>query len=281
VKTKDIITVIDSGSSLYFIDIAELRRHRYLLAQFVYRDFVVHYKQTILGPVWWVAQPLMMTAVFVFVFSFIAKLSTDQLPAPLFYLSGLIMWNLFAQNFQHISNIFLENKHVFQKVYFPRLIPPIACTCSNIVRFVLQFAVFVLLYLIYLICGYTICPSPTILLLPLLLIYTAVLSFGFGILTAALTVKYRDLVLTLPFIIQLWMFLSAVMLPLSAVPERWQFVFSLNPVVPAVETFRLMCFGTGGVSLLPLCVGIVFNVLVLFLGLFMFVRTERNFTDTI
>ena len=259
----------------------ELWQFRYLVGLYVYRDFVVHYKQTILGPLWWLFQPLFATGMFTVVFSMIAKLPTDSLPPSLFYLSGLIVWNFFSQSLLHTAQTFLDHKEVFKKVYFPRLVVPVAAVLSNLMRFVLQFSLFVLFYLIFLGRGVALTPHWTILLLPLLLLYVAMLAFGMGITVAAVTTKYRDLALVLPFFVQFGMFVSVVIYPLSQVPPAWQFWFSLNPMVPPIELFRFMFFGVGGVDTAALLIGIALTLVIFLVGMFAFNRAESTFADTI
>lgn len=275
------VVVIDSQRRWFNIDFAEIWQARYLIGQFVYRDFVVHYKQTVLGPMWWLLQPVFMTGVFTIVFSLIANIPTGKTPPALFYFCAIVLWNFFASAFQHVSNMFQDYKSIFQKIYFPRLVPAIASILSDLLRFTLQFSLFVLIYVVCLIIGTSLQPDWSLLLLPCLLIYVSILALGLGLSVASLTVKYRDFAFILPFFTQLWMFLSAVIHPLADVPASWRFWFALNPMVPAIESFRFMCFGTGGVSCVNWLAGISTSLLFLFVGLLMFSRVNKTFTDTI
>lgn len=274
-------TIIEPRCRWFNINLQELWQYRYLIGQFVYRDFVVHYKQTVLGPIWWLLQPLFMTGIFTVVFSLVAKLPTDELPAPLFYLCGLTLWNFFAMCFLHTAQVFQDNKNIFQKIYFPRLVLPIASVLSDLMRFALQCGLLFLFYFIYLLRGVSFQPDWTIVFLPLLILYVALFAFGAGILMASLTTKYRDFILVLPFCIQLLMYLSVVMFPLSQVPTAWQFYFALNPMVPAIELFRYMCFSTACLSVPAMLSGVFFTVLIFWSGILVFNRIEMNFTDTI
>lgn len=280
-QTSSVKTIIESRPACFRFNLFELWQYRYLIGIFIYRDFVVLYKQTILGPIWWLFQPLLTTGVFTVVFSMIAKIPTDSLPPALFYFAGIVIWNYFATCFLHTAQSFQDNRELFQKIYFPRLVVPVAAVASNVLRFGLQLGLFVLFYAAYMIAGAPVRPDLSILLLPLLILYVGVLGFGSGILVASLTVKYRDLALILPFIAQLWMFASAVVVPVSSVPENWRFLFSLNPMIPPVELFRSMCFATPGVSCSVLLSGILSTLCITALGIVVFNRIERTFADTI
>ncbi|MDR1483362.1 MAG: ABC transporter permease [Planctomycetaceae bacterium] len=277
------VTIIESRPIYFGVDIFELWRYRYLIWLYVYRDFVVLYKQTVLGMVWWLLQPFLMMVVLTVVFGGIIGIKTDEIPAPLFYLSGITLWNYFLYCFLHTSQSFIDNRELFKKVYFPRLVIPIAAIVSNLMRFVLQLLLLVFLYLIYIFCGGLVRPSPVIICLPLLVFFVALFAFGLGILTASLTTKYRDIMLALPFFTQLWMYASAILFPLSLVPERWQFWFSLNPIVPAIEIFRYFCFSSNNFLISPAAIltGMIATVAIVLIGIFAFNRVEQTFTDTI
>lgn len=275
------LTVIVPPRGWFPIDFRELWRYRYLIVQLVYRDFVIYYKQTILGPLWWMLYPLFATGIFTVIFSLIAKISTDNLPAPLFYLSGLILWNYFSQCLLQTSRFFLDNRDILAKVYFPRLAVPIAVVLSNLFKLTLQLVLFVLLYAVFLLRGAPIHPTVAIVFFPLLILYLMLLGLGLGVLISAVTTRYRDLVLAVPFIVQTWMFASAIVHPLSQVPEQWRFYFALNPVVPAIELFRYMTLGTGSVDAGPFLIGTAVTLIVLLVGLSLFARAEKTFADTI
>lgn len=274
-------TVIVPPGGWFSFHLSDIWGYRYLIAQLIYRDFVIYYKQTILGPLWWVLHPLFATGIFTVIFSMIAKISTDDLPAPLFYLSGLTLWNYFSQCLLQTSRFFLDNQSILAKVYFPRLVVPIAVVLSNLFKLALQLILFVFLYSIFFLCGSPIHPTVALPLLPLLILYLLCLGLGLGLLISSITTRYRDLVLAVPFLAQLWMFASAIVHPLSQVPEQWRFYFALNPIVPAVELFRSMTLGTGSVATGPILIGVATTSLVLLLGLILFSRAERTFADTI
>ncbi|MDR2344638.1 MAG: ABC transporter permease [Planctomycetaceae bacterium] len=286
VKKQSYVTVIESKAAIFRIDFIELWRYRYLIWLYIYRDFVVLYKQTVLGMIWWLLQPFLTTIIFTIVFGIIIKINTNEIPALLFYLSGITLWNYFLYCFLHISQSFIDNRELLKKVYFPRLVIPIAAIISNLMRLALQLLLLVFLYLFFILRGAEICPSIFILGFPLLLFYVALLAFGFGILTASLTIKYRDIILALPFFTQLWMYVSAVLFPFSLVPEKWQFWFSLNPILPAIEMFRYMCFSSDSssnfsISFESILVNIIVTILFLLIGIFVFNQVEQTFTDII
>lgn len=274
-------TVIDPPGGWFRIDFRELWQYRYLVALLVYRDFVIYYKQTILGPLWWLIHPLFTTGMFTVIFAMIADISTDDLPAPLFYLAGIIVWNYFYECLRHTARTFLDNSAVFGKIYFPRLIVPLSIILSNLLKFGLQFGLFLVFYAVYYVRGAPIAPSVYVVFLPLLILYVALFGLGAGLLVASVTTKYRDLVLAIPFLAQLWMFASAVICPLSQVPERWQFWFSLNPMVPPMELFRYLTLGAGTVTPASCLCGVATVLSTFLLGLGLFSRIEKTFADTI
>ncbi|MDR0870012.1 MAG: ABC transporter permease [Planctomycetaceae bacterium] len=263
------------------LNLPELLRYRHLIAMFVRRDFVVYYRQTVLGPLWWLLQPLITCGVFVIVFGVFLRIYTDGIPRPLFYLSGLTLWAYFAGSFTHISSLFSSQGGLFGKIYFPRLAVPVAQLLSNLMKFGLQTSFMTALYLIYVLNGLEIRPSWTLVFAPLLILYLAVLALGFGLLFNSLAYKYRDMSLTTPFIIQMWMFLSFIIYPMSAVPEKYHWFLCFNPVIPAVETFRYMLFGTGTVPPWYWGISLLTTVIVLALGLTSFAYTSQRFIDTV
>ncbi|MDR2168980.1 MAG: ABC transporter permease [Planctomycetaceae bacterium] len=283
VSGRSRITVIEMRRPGFGVDIFELWRYRYLIWLYVYRDFVVLYKQTVLGMFWWLLQPFLTTIVFTVVFGGIVGIATEGVPKLLFYLSGITLWNYFLYCFLHTSQSFIDNRELFKKVYFPRLVIPIAAIASNLMRFVLQLTLLVFFYIIFLFCGVSVFPTVFIFCFPALVLYVAVLAFGFGLLAASLTTKYRDIMLALPFFMQLWMYASVVLFPFSLVPERWQFWFSLNPLVPAIEIFRYMCFGTDNfaISSLSILSCLILAIVLLFAGIFAFNYIDKTFTDSI
>ncbi|MDR1053862.1 MAG: ABC transporter permease, partial [Planctomycetaceae bacterium] len=277
------VTIIESRPAGFRVDVFELWSYRYLILHFVYRDFVVLYKQTVLGMVWWLLQPFLMTVVFTIIFGGIVGIKTGEVPMPLFYLSGITLWNYFLYCFLHTSQSFMDNRELFKKIYFPRLVVLIAAITSNLMRFVLQLSLLVFFYFVYIFMGGSVRPTIFLLCLPLLVFFVALFALGLGLLTASLTTKYRDVMLTLPFFTQLWMYSSTVLFPLSLVPEKWQFWLSLNPLVPAIEIFRYMCFDSSNLIISPFSIlsYIIVTIIVLLLGIFTFNCIEQTFTDTI
>jgi lipopolysaccharide transport system permease protein len=280
-QSTTVQTVVVPPHGWFRFDPIELWNYRYLILLFVYRDFVIYYKQTILGPLWWLIQPLFTTGIFTIVFATAAKIPTDELPPPLFYFSGLIIWNYFASCLSQISRVLLDNRDVLGKVYFPRLVIPMALVLSNLLRWAIQFILFVLIYAIYWFRGVPIQPNLFLFFLPLVMIYVLLLGLGLGLLIAAITVRYRDLVLAVPFLTHLGMMISAVIIPLSLVPESWRFWCMLNPMIMPIEFFRLMTLSAGMVSWSAVVTGLFLLVFILILGLGLFSRAEQTFTDAV
>lgn len=274
-------TVITSKHRWFSIGPRELWEYRDLIGLFVYRDYVTYFKQTVLGPLWWVLQPVITSLAFVLVFSVIARGPTDQLPPALFYLAGLTVWFYFSNSLNVTANTFNANTGVFAKVYFPRLIVPIAGLITNLLKLGLQIGFFLVIYAIYYFLGYRISFHWSIVFLPLVILYLAALSMGIGLIFASFACKYRDLMVVLPFIIQIWMFISAIIIPMSAVPAQYVFLLQWNPVIPAVELFRLMTMGTGAVDFYQLLVAVLLTTIVLFWGIVSFSRAEKTFLDTV
>ena len=256
-------------------------RYRDLVLLFVRRDFVAQYKQTILGPLWFLIQPLMTTLIFTVVFGQIAALPTDGLPQFLFYLSGNVIWAYFAQCLTKTSNTFIANQGIFGKVYFPRLVMPISVLISNMITFAIQFLLFLGFVIFFMISGTDIQLTYYVLLLPLLLFLMAGHGLGFGIIVSSMTTKYRDLRFLVTFGVQLWMYATPVIYPVSAIPERWQWVAAVNPITPIVETFRYAFLGAGTFSWVMLGYSFIAMLVVFFLGVILFNRVEQTFMDTV
>jgi len=259
----------------------ELWQYRDLVFLFVRRDFVASYKQTVLGPLWFFLQPLFTTLVFTVVFGRIAKISTDAIPAPLFYLAGLVMWQYFADCLNKTSSTFTANAGLFGKVYFPRLVVPVATVITSLLTFVIQFALFLGFLAFFWIKGAAVVPNFRVIILPLLIVLMAALGLGVGCLVSALTTRYRDLSVAVGFGVQLWMYGSAVVYPLSNIAPEWRWVLVLNPMVPIIEAFRFAFFGAGVVEIWQLVTGAVVCFLVLLGGVMTFNYVEKNFADTV
>ena len=272
---------IRSRSGWFDINLSELWRYRDLILLFVRRDFVAYYKQTILGPLWFLLQPLFTTVVFTIIFSRIAQIPTDGLPPFLFYMSGTVAWTYFASCMTQTSNTFISNAGIFGKVYFPRLVVPIAVVISNLIAFAIQFGLFLAFLYYFYLTGADIHPNGWLLLVPLLLVQMAALGLGMGILISSMTTKYRDLVFALGFGVQLWMYATPIVYPLSQIPAQWQWLFALNPMTAIIETFRYAFLGSGAIQPWVLEVSLTMTILILTVGIVMFSRVEKTFMDTI
>lgn len=274
-------TEIKPHTSLLEVNLKELWQYRDLVSMYVKRDIVTFYKQTIMGPLWFVIQPILTTIMFIFVFGNLAGLSTDGLPQALFYLAGIVLWNYFSDCLTRNSKVFIENQGVFGKVYFPRLVVPLSVVVSNLVRFLIQFVLFLIVYFYYLAIGAQVHPNLYALLLPVLIILIAGLSLGFGIIFSSLTTKYRDLTFLLQFGVQLWMYITPVIYPLKSIPADKQWILLLNPVTSIIETFKFGFLGAGVFSWFHLLYSFIFMILLLFLGIVIFNRVEKGFMDTV
>ncbi|WP_404306042.1 ABC transporter permease [Neorhodopirellula lusitana] len=272
--------IIRPHASLLTLQLGEVWRYRDLLYLFVRRDIVSFYKQTILGPLWFVIQPLMTTAIYVLVFGQIAGLSTDGLPQTLFYLCGITFWNYFADCFNKTSTVFRDNANLFGKVYFPRLITPLSIVVANLIRFAIQFCLFALVAGYYYWRGEA-SMQPTALLFPILVANMAVLGLGLGMLFSAMTTKYRDMMFAVQFGVQLLMYATPVIYPFSQIPERFRPLLAWNPLAPIFETARHGFLGAGSFSPLGLVYSITVATIVFVVATLIFNRVERTFMDTV
>lgn len=261
--------------------LGELWRYRDLVSMFVWRDFVSVYKQTILGPLWYLIQPLLTTLTFTIIFGNIARLPSDGLPHFLFYLSGTVIWSYFAACLTKTSNTFSGNANIFGKVYFPRLAVPISILISNLVSFLIQFGLFLVIMLYYLSIGAQVRPNHSLLITPLLVLMMAGLGLGFGIIISSLTTRYRDLQYLVTFGVQLLMYATPVIYPLSAVPDRFRWLILANPLTPVIEAFRYAFLGAGNLHPGQLLYSFAFMVVILLIGLLIFNQVERTFMDTV
>lgn len=280
-EEKDWTMEIRSRTGWFDIDLADLWRYRDLIILFVRRNFVATYKQTILGPLWFLIQPLFTTIVFTVIFGNIAKIPTDGLPQILFYMSGIVTWTYFASCMTQTSNTFISNAGIFGKVYFPRLVVPISVVITNLLTFLIQFGLFLAFLIYYFVLGSPVHLTVWVLLLPLLLVQMAALGLGVGILISSLTTKYRDLAFAVGFGTQLWMYATPVVYPLSQIPVTWQWLFALNPMTAVVETFRYAFLGSGAIKPWMLGISAGMTVFILFLGIVMFSHIEKTFMDTV
>ncbi len=273
--------VIEGKSSLLDLKMKDVWRYRDLLWMFVKRDFVSFYKQTILGPLWFFIQPIFTTLVFTFVFGNLAGISTDGLPQQLFYLSGITSWNYFADCLTKTSTVFKDNANIFGKVYFPRLIMPLSIVTSNLVRFGVQMILFLAMMGYYYIQGANFHVTNAILLFPVLVLLMAMLGLGVGLIITALTTKYRDLSFLITFGVQLLMYGTTVIYPLSAAPAKYKFLIELNPMTGIIEAFRYAFLGKGEFTAWSLGYSTIVTLVIMFFGILIFNKTERSFVDTI
>lgn len=273
--------VIKPKKNLLDINLSDLWQYRDLIFLMVRRDFVSQYKQTVLGPLWFLISPLFNVLVYTFIFSTVAGISTDGIPPILFYLSGLTLWNYFSGTLTGTSNTFVANAAIFGKVYFPRLVIPISLTISSMIRFLIQFALLTIIMIIYFFKGYEYHFNAFTALLPLIFILTALLSLGCGIIISSLTTKYRDLQQVLGFGIQLWMYVTPIIYPVSIIPEQYKWLVLLNPMAPYIEAFKYGLLGIGSVNPIALIYAIVLTFVLLFSGVLMFNKVETSFMDTV
>jgi lipopolysaccharide transport system permease protein len=273
--------IIKPQRKLLDLRLGELWKYRDLVMLFVRRDFVSVYKQTILGPLWYLIQPLLTTITFTVIFGQIAQLPTDGLPQFLFYMSGTVVWSYFADCLTKTSNTFVLNSHLFGKVYFPRMSVPVSILISNLITFFIQFAFFLLFVGYFALQGATIRPNLWMLSFPVLLLIMAGMGLGLGILISAMTTKYRDLRFLVGFGVTLLMYATPVIYPASAIPERFQTLIKANPMTPIVETFRYAFLGAGSVHPLDLAYSFGFMVVVVIIGSVVFNRVEATFMDTV
>lgn len=276
--------VIQPKTSLFSLDLRELWQYRDLLVMYIKRDIVTFYKQTILGPLWFVIQPLFTTLMFMFVFGGIAGISTDGLPQPLFYMAGLLCWNYFSECLNRCSDTFNANQNVFGKVYFPRLIVPLSIVVSSLVKMGIQLGLFLAIYLYYVAGGYPLEVNAHALLLPLLVLMLAGLGLGFGLLISSLTTKYRDLRFLITFGVQLWMYATPVIYPLSVMQQNHQqymWLIVANPLTSIIETFKFGFLGEGTFSWWYLGYSFLFTIVMMLWGMITFNKVQRSFMDVI
>ena len=267
---------------LWHIDLGEIWRYRDLIELFVKRNIVVQYKQTILGPLWYLIQPILTVNMNMVVFGGNAKMSTDGMPQAIFYMAGNICWFYFSDCLNQTSSTFTANQNMFGKVYFPRLVVPIAVVISNLLRFAIQAGLFVALYLYFFVGGAPIAPNWAILLIPLLVVMLAGLGLGFGILISSLTTKYRDFTILFTFIVQLWMYATPIVYPLSMVEEGpLRTLILANPMTSIIEAFKYATLGQGYFSWLTLGYSFVFMSVLLLFSVAIFNNVQRNFMDTV
>lgn len=287
-ENQDWTIVIKPKDKLLSVDFRELWRYRDLYTLFVKRNIITQYKQTVLGPLWFVIQPVLTVFMYMVVFGGIAGIGTDGIPQPLFYLAGTCLWQYFSDCLGKTSNTFVSNSGLFGKVYFPRLVTPLSNVTSNLLRFGIQLCLFIVVYIIYAIGGCNAHMNWYALLFPLLVIMMAGLALGFGLVISSMTTKYRDLQILFSFVLSLWMYATPIVYPLSLVKGKVAAGFDLytlmrlNPVTPVLETFKYGVLGAGEfIGWEWLAYSFVFMVVLLFIGIVIFNKTQKSFMDTV
>jgi len=273
--------IIKPKRNWYDLQFAEILRYKDLLLLFVRRDFVSLYKQTILGPLWFFIQPIITSLTFTVIFGNLANISTDGLPQILFYLCGITLWNYFSETITKTSETFSANANLFGKVYFPRIIVPLSIVLSNLIKLGVQFLLFISVWLFYLVSSDKVHPNVTLLIVPFLVIVMGFLGLGFGIIISSMTTKYRDLKFLVTFGVQLIMYASPIVYPLSIVPEKYKWIIIANPVTSIIETFKYAFLGVGEFNWLHLAYSLAFTVVLFLIGMIVFHKVEKSFVDTV
>jgi len=273
--------VIRPGRSWLHFDWRSLYRYRDLLREMVTRDFTARYKQTVLGPAWFVINPLITTAIFIVVFGKVVGVPTDGIHPALFYLAGLLPWTYFSQVLAGTSNTLHGNLHLFAKVYFPRLIVPISVLCSNLIPVLIQSVSLGVIYVFIAWGDPTVTSRPTLWLLafPLLILHTAVLALGVGLVLSAISAKYKDFSHLSGYLVQMWMFASPIIYPFSRIPEKWQWAAAINPMTSIIEAFRAMALGAPGVSVAHYAGSVALSIVLCVVGVLLFQKVTRTFVD--
>jgi lipopolysaccharide transport system permease protein len=276
--------VIKPKDRAFSLNLKEIWQYRDLLEMYIKRDIVTFYRQTILGPIWFFIQPVFTTIVFMFVFGGLAGISTDGVPPSLFYLAGIILWNYFSDTLIRTADTFLSNQAVFGKVYFPRIIAPLSVTITGLIKMFIQLGVFIIVYIWLIFHGAPVAPNRYALLFPVLILILGGLGLSFGIIISSLTTKYRDLKFLLAFAVQLWMYATPVIYPLSVMQgkfEKYLWLIQANPLTSVMETFKYGLLGKGTFSWLSLGYSFLFMSILMLVGIFMFNKVERSFMDVV
>lgn len=273
--------VIRSEESFFKLNLRDILEYKDLIFLLTKRNFTTMYKQTILGPLWIIINPLLTTTMFTIIFGYIASIPTDSVPQFIFYMAGNIIWVYFSSCLSQISSTFLTNASIFGKVYFPRLVLPISVIFTKLIDFTVQLVIFVLFIILFMKKGANISVSTSVVLFPLLIVQVAALAMGVGVIISSLTTKYRDLNVLIGFGLQLWMYATPIVYPASQIGGKLYTLLMLNPMAPIVETFRYMFLGCGEIPVMFLVISVVETVVVAVIGLFLFKKVERDFIDTI
>jgi lipopolysaccharide transport system permease protein len=275
-------TIIEAPKNHIALNFKELFQYKYLVYLFIKRDFQTAYKQTILGPLWFIIQPLMTTGIYSIIFAGVAGIPTDRIPAPVFYLAGTVVWTFFQNILTSNSSILVGNAGLFGKVYFPRLAVPIATSLSKLFNFGIQFVLFITVYLFFIFRGVSMAPSWWLVAVPLAMLQLGVLGVGFGLWASAWTVKYRDLSHLVSFGMSLWMWATPIVYPMSFVSnDLLRNVIRINPAAQAIELFRAGFTGVGTIDPLWITYSWVFSIIIFFIGLGFFKKAERNYVDVV
>ena len=280
-NTQEWESEIKSESSFFSINLKEVWHYRDLLIMLVKKDYVTFYKQTILGPIWFFVQPILTTLMYVLIFGQIAKLSTIGTPKIAFYMAGITIWNYFSEVFTKTSTVFKDSAHIMGKVYFPRLIMPLSIVVSGLIKFMIQFALFIIVVLYYTWVEGSIHPNLWIFAIPFLMLLMAALSLGLGMIFSSLTTKYKDLVFLLTFGIQLFMYATPVIYSISSIPNEFRWVINANPLTGIIECFRYGFLGAGSFDPFSLINSTFVTIIIFFLGVVIFNKLEKNFMDTV
>jgi lipopolysaccharide transport system permease protein len=273
--------VIEPKRNLLDLKLKQLWYYRDLLYLFVKRDIIIVYKQTVLGPLWFFIQPIMTTLIYVFVFGNVANISTDGIPKPLFYMSGIVLWNYFSECFMRNADTFSSNSEIFGKVYFPRLITPLSLIISNAVKFFIQLSLFAIIYAYYLYNGANVNPQIELVIFPFLIFLMALMGLGFGLIFSSLTTKYKDLKFLIQFGVQLLMYATPIIYPMNSLPEKFQSILWWNPITHIMEAFKFGFLGQGSFSITGLTYSFVFTIVLMIVGTIIFNKTEKTFMDTV
>jgi lipopolysaccharide transport system permease protein len=280
--TKDHYEIrIRPGRKWLEIDVHSIFESRDIFSLMIRRDFMVRYQQTILGPVWYLLQPLLTTVVFTIIFNRVSRLPTDGLPPMLFYLAGVTIWGYFSQNVTATSNTFVLYGAVFESVYFPRIIPPLATTFSNLIALGVQLISLIGFIIFFKLRGVEVTPriAESLIFVPFLILQAAILSLGFGLFFACLAAKYRDFVHLITFLMQIWLFATPVVYPASRIPDPYRWLMIVNPVAPIIENFRGAILGTSSVTFFETTVSLALTIVVLLVSHFFFQRVARTLVD--
>jgi len=272
---------IKTKSKWYDLRLKEIFRYKDLLFLFVRRDFVAVYKQTVLGPIWFFIQPIITSLTFTVIFGNLAQISTDGLPPILFYMCGITLWSYFADTLSKTSDTFAANSGIFGKVYFPRMIVPLSIVVSNLIKLSIQFLLFLATWIYFFLKTDSIHPNSAVLLIPFLILLVGFMGLSFGIIISSLTTKYRDLKFLVSFGIQLMMYASPIVYPLSIVPSKYKWIILANPVTSIIETFKYAMLGVGEFNLLYLGYSLLFTTVLFLIGLIIFHKVEKSFMDTV